>query len=143
MADLDLHAARVKFTFYASKIPTQAQALGLECFREEAKRAPVAAAANGLSHDQKAEAAILLHDRFPVLSQAILTSGVGITLSLHTLGLAEDYTLFRGGQLAPPTDYEALGMWWEDLGKQDSVPLAWGGRFKDPDHFSWAWGGRK
>ena len=152
MTEFDLHEARVRFTVYASMIPTQAKEFGLECFREEAKRAQVAAAVNALTSQQKAEVALLLDDHgYQALGLAVHNAGVGILLSLHTLGLAEDYTFFRinpsGGPAAPAleSDYTKMGEWWEALAKKDGVPLKWGGRFKKVDmpHFSWGWGGRE
>jgi len=64
--------------------------------------------------------------------------------SLHHLGLAADLLLYLAGKYLTQTiDYQFLGEWWENLGKQLGLPLAWGGRFKDGNHFSLAWEGKK
>lgn len=64
--------------------------------------------------------------------------------SLHELGLAADILLYKGGvYLTKTEDYQQLGEWWEAYGKEQGLPLAWGGRFKDGNHFSLAWGGKK
>lgn len=64
--------------------------------------------------------------------------------SLHELGLAADLLLYREGTYLTNTDdYKPLGEWWEALGVKRNLPLAWGGRFKDGNHFSLGWGGKK
>jgi len=58
--------------------------------------------------------------------------------SLHYSRLAIDLNLFINGQYKTDTgSYLPLGLFWEDLGG------AWGGRFKDGNHFSLAHQGRK
>ena len=64
--------------------------------------------------------------------------------SLHHLGLAQDVLLYRAGRYLTQThEYEALGLFWEELGTKRSLPLAWGGRFNDGNHFSLSWQGFK
>ncbi len=64
--------------------------------------------------------------------------------SLHELGLAQDIVLYLGGQyLTDTADYAILGVEWERYGMTVGLPLMWGGRFHDGNHFSYAWGGRK
>ena len=64
--------------------------------------------------------------------------------SLHEIGLAQDIALYVNGNYQTETiDYTILGEWWEKLGVERGWPLAWGGRFKDGNHFSWAWEGKK
>ena len=64
--------------------------------------------------------------------------------SLHELGLAADMDLYKGGVYQSTTEaHEPLGTWWEVRGKNLGLPLAWGGRFKDGNHYSLAWQGRK
>ena len=63
------------------------------------------------------------------------TAGIGIKNSLHTLRLAVDFNLFRGGEfLTGVSDYQPLGEHWESL----APDCRWGGRFSRPDadHFS-------
>lgn len=58
-------------------------------------------------------------------------SGKGIANSLHTQRLAVDFNLFINGQYQTGTEaYKPLGEYWESIGG------AWGGRFKDGNHFS-------
>lgn len=64
--------------------------------------------------------------------------------SLHELGLAQDIDLYLNGKYCESTvDHEILGNWWETYGKMYGLPLVWGGRFKDGNHYSLAWGGKK
>ena len=63
--------------------------------------------------------------------------------SLHHSGLAQDLLLYRDGvYLTDTEDYTTFGVYWEELGKKKGLPLAWGGRFKDGNHFSLSWQGR-
>lgn len=58
--------------------------------------------------------------------------------SLHKERLAVDFNLFKNGAYLTRTeDYRELGEFWESIGG------AWGGRFKDGNHFSLEHGGRK
>lgn len=64
--------------------------------------------------------------------------------SLHELGLAQDIDLYKDGvYLSKTEDHTPLGSYWEALGIARGLPLAWGGRFKDGNHYSLSWGGRK
>lgn len=79
---------------------------------------------------------------FRTPEQAALNAarGIGIKNSLHTLRLAQDLNLFVAGEYI--TDgghpaYTVLGEYWESIGG------AWGGRFRDANHFSLAHEGRK
>ena len=60
--------------------------------------------------------------------------------SLHYEGLAVDIDLTKNGvYLADTKDHEQFGVFWEGLD-----PLCvWGGRFKDGNHYSITFGGRK
>ena len=67
--------------------------------------------------------------------------GKGSKNSLHTKRLAIDLNLFKNGKyLSNSIDYTPLGVWWEEYGKANSLPLCWGGRFKraDGNHFSYS-----
>ena len=58
--------------------------------------------------------------------------------SLHFIGLAKDFELFKDGKYLTKTeDYATLGLFWESLGN------TWGGRFSDGNHFSIAHEGKK
>jgi hypothetical protein len=64
--------------------------------------------------------------------------GAGIKGSLHSVRLAIDLHLFKDGVYLDQTDHHRpLGEWWESIGG------AWGGRFRDGNHYSLAHGGRK
>lgn len=64
--------------------------------------------------------------------------------SLHHIGLAADLNLYRNGQwLFTTEDHRPLGEWWEQYGYKVELPLTWGGRFKDGNHYSLQWKGRK
>jgi D-alanyl-D-alanine carboxypeptidase len=74
--------------------------------------------------------------RPPEMAQLNAASGKGISNSLHTIRLAIDLNLLRGGKyLSRSEDYLPLGEWWEKQGEGYS----WGGRFQsrpDGNHFS-------
>lgn len=64
--------------------------------------------------------------------------------SLHHIGLAADLNLYKDGKyLAMTSDHTPLGEYWEALGRDLGLPLRWGGRFKDGNHYSLEWGGKK
>lgn len=63
--------------------------------------------------------------------------------SLHHSGLACDLLLYRDGvYLTRTEDHAPLGAWWEAQGT-DELRTAWGGRFKDGNHYSVEHEGRK
>ena len=58
---------------------------------------------------------------------------IGIRNSVHRLKLAQDIILFEHGKPRWDADaYLELGEWWE----QQHELCRWGGRFRDPGHFS-------
>jgi hypothetical protein len=73
----------------------------------------------------------------------------GHSRSLHKLRLAVDFNLFTAGAngqavyRTKTSDHQALGEFWEQLGKDNGLPLAWGGRFGDGNHYSFEHQGRK
>lgn len=69
---------------------------------------------------------------------------IGHKRSLHKSRLAIDLNLFKNGRyLKKTSDHQELGEYWERLGKELDVPLTWGGRFGDGNHYSFSSGGRK
>lgn len=81
--------------------------------------------------------------RSPEEAARLAKLGKGIKASLHTQRLAVDLNLFKGGvYLSKTSDYLELGTFWESLSEPD-LECAWGGRFKDGNHFSVSHGGRK
>ena len=90
------------------------------------------------AYDQGYE--LTLGEAYRTPEQAALNAakGTGIANSLHTVRLAIDLNLFRDGKFLTSTeDHRPLGEWWESIGG------AWGGRFKDGNHYSLEWEGRK
>lgn len=64
--------------------------------------------------------------------------------SLHYEGLALDLLLYKDGVYITDTEtYAPLGEFWEQLGVTHNLPLRWGGRFKDGNHFSHERNGKK
>lgn len=56
--------------------------------------------------------------------------------SNHKRRLAIDLNLFRGGKYLRETDdHKPLGDFWEALGKREGLPLRWGGRWNDGNHY--------
>ena len=82
--------------------------------------------------------------RTPEQARLNAATGKGISNSLHLDRLAIDLNLFKDGQFLTATeDHRPLGEYWEQMGKERGLPLCWGGRFNDANHYSFAWGGRK
>ena len=106
----------------------------------EAHRSDEQAEINALGEAGREAVAGMVRPVFPTLADRLVNNGKarGIRASLHCDRLAIDL-VFRdehGDVIACPS---SLGDWWE---KQH--PLArWGGRFGDPPHFSFEFGGRK
>jgi len=71
----------------------------------------------------------------------------GFSRSLHVSRLAADLHLFKDGKYCTKTsDHQKFGEIWEGFSRVidgDKVVFAWGGRFKDGNHYSIAHGGRK
>ena len=64
-------------------------------------------------------------------AQRLALAGKGIPNSVHRLRLAIDLMLFKDGKYLTATeDYREIGQWWKAMGG------AWGGDFKDGNHFS-------
>lgn len=56
----------------------------------------------------------------------------GEAKSFHKLRLAIDLNLFKEGKfITDETGHKQIGEWWESIGG------TWGGRFHDPNHYSW------
>ncbi len=77
--------------------------------------------------------------RSPEMARLNASKGIGSGTSLHCSRLAVDLNLFRNGQLLVRTvDYLPLGEWWEKQSEFPDFECAWGGRFSDGNHFSFA-----
>lgn len=75
--------------------------------------------------------------RSPEEAKRLAAAGKGIVTSLHCDRLAIDLNLFKDGVLQDAKGHEQLGLEWEKMGG------AWGGRFRDANHYSLAHEGRK
>lgn len=76
-------------------------------------------------------------------AERLANADKGIKNSLHTVRLAIDLMLFKGGKYLTNTkDYEFLGLYWEAKSVPD-LQYCWGGRFNDGNHFSIAHAGKK
>lgn len=76
--------------------------------------------------------------RTPEMAALYASQGKGIANSLHIDRLAVDFNLFKDGVFLTSTeDHRPLGEFFESIGG------TWGGRFKDANHYSLAFGGRK
>lgn len=83
---------------------------------------------------------ITMGEVFRTKEQAALNAarGIGIKDSLHCYCLAADLNLFKDGvYLTKTEDHKELGEKWESMGG------SWGGRFRDGNHYSLAYGGIK
>ena len=115
---MTLREKRCVFTEHVAELIREARSLGFECALDQVKRTQAEADANA-------------------------AAGTGIKRSLHLVGLAVDLLLYRDGvYLTATQDYEPLGNWWEAQ-STTSYTLAWGGRFRDGNHFSLAHEGRR
>jgi len=78
--------------------------------------------------------------RSPEEAARLAKLGKGIKNSLHTQRLAIDLNLFKDGKYLSSTEsHRPLGEWWESVHPW----CAWGGRFKDGNHYSLEHEGRK
>ena len=74
--------------------------------------------------------------RAPETAKKYAETGKGIENSLHCLRLAQDICLFKDKKyLTITSQYAHAGEFWEGLSTKD-YECAWGGRFKDGNHFS-------
>ena len=68
-----------------------------------------------------------------------------MTGSLHDIGLAQDLDLYlKGVYLMATEDHSPLGMWWEEYGVEQGLPLVWGGNFssQDGNHYALRFNGK-
>lgn len=116
--------------------------LGYEFTFGEALRSDEQAEINSLGYEGREKLAVLIAAQFPELALRIRNNGKanGIRLSIHQDKLAIDLNLFKGGEyLADNEAHRPLGEYWEGL-----HPLCrWGGRFRDGNHYSLEYQGRK
>ena len=137
-----LLAARILFTRHWGRLLVHASELGLDVIQGECLRGEYQAKWNAShckvhSNGKRCEQIRLAHDR-GALGHSFAPIGIGT--SLHVSGLAGDLLVMRDGKIVEDLEpYRLLGEWWE----AQFEAAAWGGRFRDPGHFSHAFGGRK
>jgi hypothetical protein len=79
---------------------------------------------------------------FQALAIAVSNNGKGngILLSIHRDGLAADINLYKDGVYCEGAEeHTQFGEWWE----AQHPEFAWGGRFRDANHYSLKWQGRR
>lgn len=106
---------------------------GYEFTLAEAFRSDEQAEINAIGYSGRQRVASLIESEFPDLSEKILNNGKanGIRHSIHQERLAIDLNVFKDGQWLSQTEQlRELGERWESKGG------AWGGRFRDGNHFS-------
>lgn len=116
--------------------------MGYEIAFGEALRSDEQAAINSIGQEGRERVAQLLDGEFPELSKRIRNNGKnnGILLSIHQDKLAIDLALFKNGvYLTETEDYRLLGEHWLSIAADNR----WGGHFRDGNHFSKEYQGRK
>lgn len=144
MAVSELVKLRTDFTQGVALLCQHGRSLGYLVALNEVKRSNEQAIINaygqlGRQHIANVLRAAAIND----LAGAIVDNGAanGIRNSLHEIGLAADLLLYSqaGTYYTVAAPYTALGVWWE----QHDARAAWGGRFGDAGHFSFAYQGRR
>lgn len=121
-----------QFVRLVGELIAWAYAHGYELSWGEAKRSDEQAEINAIGAAGRAVLIKLIRPVFPLLAAKLENNrGSGIRNSLHELGLAVDFNLFRDGVYLDATEaHRPLGEYWESIGG------AWGGRFGDGNHYS-------
>lgn len=139
-----LRIKQSQFVLLLAELIMEAHNAGFDLTFGEAYRSDEQAAINALGHSGRQEAAAVLRSK-PLLFNLAAAIGNntkdqnGILLTLHNQRLAVDFNIFiaKTGELATAEQIRPLGEIWERMGG------TWGGRFKDPSHFSMEHEGRK
>jgi hypothetical protein len=144
MPPSELVKMRTDFTAAVAKLVLEGLRQGVLVALNEAKRSDEQAIVNAYGElGRQRIKSCLAVGGFADLGIAIGNNGAanGIRNSLHEVGLAVDLLLYtpEGLYLTIGASYTQLGEWWEG---QD-MRAAWGGRFGDPGHFSFAWQGKR
>lgn len=146
--------AQFDFVACAARLEAHVYECGFALQQGEAWRSDEQAIIHALKEDGRSDLAAFLESdvRWHGLARALLNNGKGwgIINSVHCDRLARDYVLRQvvkddNGDIVHSIMLESVdawlpfGEWWEQI-----HPLArWGGRFRDPGHFSFEWMGRK
>ena len=131
-----------KFVRFIVQLLNYGHELGYEFAFGEALRSDEQAEINSLGQEGRSILANIIQPKFPELAARILNNGKadGIRFSIHQDKLAIDLILFKDGKwLSKTEDYLLLGEYWESL----DAECHWGGRFRDGNHFSIEYNGRK
>ncbi len=134
---------RREFTSLTAKLLQHVEAAGFALAYNEAKRSNEQAAINALGEPGRLAVADAVDKLgFTSLSAALRDNGKnnGVLKSVHQLGLAVDFDLYKGDTyLAMTDDHKPFGLWWEQ-----QHPLArWGGHWGDGNHYSFEYQGVK
>src|SRR3990167_8044 len=116
--------------------------LGYEFAFGEALRSNEQAEINSVGTEGREKIASMVQPVFADLAVKIRDNGKnnGIRLSIHQDKLALDLNLFKNGQYLESTeDHRVLGEYWETL----DPDCRWGGHFRDGNHYSLEYQGRK
>lgn len=109
---MTLSQSQRRFAYAVALLVLEAERQGLEVTLGDAYRDP------------------RLHGEFGV------KRGYGSAKSNHKRRLAVDLNLFRAGRYLTATEsHRPLGEFWEELGEELGLPLRWGGRFDDGNHY--------
>ena len=141
---MSLGQMRCEFTAKIGELIAWAQTQGMHVAVAEAERTTEQAIINAAGQYGRMHIGdVLRHAGWDTLANAISSNGHGngIRNSLHESGLAVDLLVYDKdfNYLTGVEAYQALGEWWE----KSDTRAAWGGRFGDADHFSFAYQGRK
>lgn len=127
------------FTRMTGQLIAWAYEHGYELSYGAALRTDEQAEINALGPAGRERLAQFIEGLFPALAAKIRNNrGSGIRTSLHELGLAIDFNLFRNDiYLETTDDHRPMGEFWETIGG------SWGGRFGDGNHYSLEHEGKK
>ena len=138
----ELSDKQKRFTRLIHKLMAYGWDLGYEFTYGEALRSDEQAYINSIGFEGREKLAALVEKAFPELAVRIRNNGKanGILMSIHQDKLAVDLNLFKGGDYLEQTeDHRILGEYWETLGPD----CRWGGKFRDGNHYSLEYQGRK
>jgi len=139
--DLSLGQKQRLFARLLPRLLDRIYAAGFEVTLGEVFRSDEQAEINAIGQAGREEVARLVAAKFPALAEKLRNNGKadGVRMSIHQLKLAADINLFdgRGNYIADGEAHRPFGLWWKA-----SHPLcAWGGDFRDGNHYSIEHGG--
>ena len=138
----ELSDKQKRFTRDIAKLLAYMWEMGYECAFGEALRSNEQAEINSLGPEGRETVAALVQPVYADLAAKIRDNGKnnGIRLSIHQDKLAIDLNLFKDGVFMDKTeDHLVFGEYWEAMTPENR----WGGRFRDGNHYSKEYQGRK